>query len=193
MTIELITDINSISSEELSQAIESLPKWRRTEVMKFHREIDRKLSTLAFMALRRVLLRDFQISENPKWGYQENGKPYLIDYPEIHFNLSHCHRGVVCAVGGEPMGIDIESVEAFDIEVAKYISNSEELERILSSENQALEFTKLWTCKESYLKFTGDGLVDNLKRVLEGDLDVQFTTEISPKQDFVITICKALK
>lgn len=191
MTIELITDIDSMSSEELEQAIESLPKWRRDEVLKFHREIDRKLSTLAYIALRKVLRRDFKIKGDPKWGYLKNDKPYLPDHPNIHFNLSHCHKAVVCVVGSEPIGVDVESTDNFDLEVARYISNDEELKRILDSENQALEFTKLWTQKESYLKFTGEGLVDNLKSLLMSNLDIQFTTHISPHKDYVITICQA--
>lgn len=30
---------------------------------------------------------------------KEGGKPYLVDYPQIHFNLSHSGEMVACAIG----------------------------------------------------------------------------------------------
>ena len=45
-------------------------------------------------------------------GIGEHGKPYLQDYPEVHFNLSHAGNRVMCVVSPEPAGCDIEGVES---------------------------------------------------------------------------------
>ena len=37
-----------------------------------------------------------------------SGKPYLVNCPGVHFNISHSGGYAVCAVGSVPMGVDIE-------------------------------------------------------------------------------------
>src|SRR3712207_3194947 len=41
-------------------------------------------------------------------GLGERGKPYLLSHPEIHFNLSNTEGLVVCALGSQELGIDLE-------------------------------------------------------------------------------------
>lgn len=41
-------------------------------------------------------------------GYGENGKPFLLDYKEVHYNLSHSGDWILCAVSDQPVGIDIQ-------------------------------------------------------------------------------------
>lgn len=40
--------------------------------------------------------------------YTEHGKPYLPDYSDVHFNISHSEKYVVCAVSDKPVGVDIQ-------------------------------------------------------------------------------------
>ena len=37
-------------------------------------------------------------------------KPTLAAYPDIHFNISHCHGLVACAFAPFPVGIDVEPI-----------------------------------------------------------------------------------
>lgn len=38
---------------------------------------------------------------------KENGKPYLCDYPDIHFSISHVKNGVCLAISDSEVGADI--------------------------------------------------------------------------------------
>ena len=55
-------------------------------------------TTCARQLLAEALKREYRIQVLPRIERTENGKPYFADYPEIHFNYSHCKNAVVCAV-----------------------------------------------------------------------------------------------
>ncbi len=89
----------------------------------------------------------------------DHGKPFLGDYPGFHFNLSHSDQWVVCAVGGSPVGIDVERMGEADHQTAAYFFSPEEQQDLLSKPavDQRSYFYHLWTLKESFLKCTGKG------------------------------------
>ncbi len=110
--------------------------------------------------------------------YGEFGKPYLLNHPDIHFNVSHSKNMVVCAVCDTPVGVDVEKIREYKESLARRISSDEEFLKIESSENKALEFIKLWTKKEAYLKFSGTGIQHfNLQNALSG-MNKNMSTEI---------------
>ena len=55
-------------------------------------------------------------------------KPTLAAYPDIHFNISHCHGLVACAFAPFPVGIDVEHIRPFRDHL---------LHRVLTPEEQA--------------------------------------------------------
>ncbi len=189
MIFKVFNDLSSFSSRELHKAMSALPEWRLHRVEKYHFEIDRKLSTIGYMLLRDILFEQYGIASLQEWEYNADGKPYLGDYPSLHFNISHCHTGVACVVDSSPVGVDIESIRPFDLELAEHICNSSELFEIKTANNPAVEFTKLWTIKESYLKYLGVGLVDALPALLDKALEVNFQTTICEEHGYVMTIC----
>lgn len=91
-------------------------------------------------------------------AYGPYGKPYLRDYPDVHFNISHSGIYVACAVADHPVGIDIQMISEYRPNVADRVCSKVELATIAASENPAAEFTKLWTRKEAYAKWTGEGI-----------------------------------
>lgn len=98
---------------------------------------------------------------------EDGGKPVIPCCPGVHFNISHCDGVVVCALSREPIGVDIEG--------SRHISRS--LIRRLMTEKEQLFFRetavdaaaeeewllRFWTLKESYLKYTGEGLRGGMK------------------------------
>ena len=107
------------------------------------------------------------------FGYEPHGKPFL-QLPaagrELHFNLSHTDRHVAIAWSrGRRVGVDIESFHRLDdwMPVAERVFSPAEL-RDLYGLPEALRraaFFKAWTCKEAYLKATGEGLSDALQAI----------------------------
>lgn len=110
--------------------------------------------------------------------------PSFWEYPGIYFNISHCHRGIACAVMDRPVGIDIEEIQ-FDEDFAKLILDKDEYDSVKSAKMPDVEFTKIWTRRESFLKLTGEGLKDNMKDILSRANEVTFTTEINRSAGYV--------
>jgi 4'-phosphopantetheinyl transferase len=92
-----------------------------------------------------------------------HGKPYLADYPELAFNLSHSADRMMIALGRQcQLGVDIEFCKqrinlsglvdkCFAEEEAAYWTKLPEPQR-----NQA--FYRFWTRKEAFVKATGYGI-----------------------------------
>ncbi len=89
------------------------------------------------------------------------GKPYFKEYPDIHFNISHCDGMVVCALSDSPVGIDVENIgEVKDHILPKVLTPGEQ--EFLFQYRQDTEkykelFYRFWTLKESRIKQNGCG------------------------------------
>ncbi len=91
----------------------------------------------------------------------EYGKPFLRNYPEMHFNLSHSGNMVMCVIGDTPIGCDVQEMSnAVDERIAeRYFSKTEQAAFLAAQENKRRRlFFRLWTLKESFLKATGYGI-----------------------------------
>lgn len=98
--------------------------------------------------------------------YGPNGKPYLLEYPELFFSLSHSGSAAVCAVGRQELGVDVQEFRGVRGNVAKRFFAGEEWEKLrrLSADEKAYEsmFFRIWSVKESYIKYTGLGIRQGL-------------------------------
>jgi len=170
---------------EFNDLVSHLPSWRFNKAMSYINCLDRYLCAKSFIMLKDGLKNDFGITGNLQFEYSEYGKPSLKGYPFIYFNISHCNNAVACAISSIPVGIDVECIQ-FDEDIANNVFNENELRLILSSNDKEQIFTELWTKKESYLKMTGIGLVDDLK-----DLEyknVSFQTTVNTQFGYVVTV-----
>lgn len=98
-------------------------------------------------------------------GYGVNGKPYLKEYQDIFFNISHSGNLVACVIANQEIGIDIQEHNKADLKIADRFFSEKEKEQIYScqtKEQQRELFFKLWCIKESYIKLTGKGLSQGL-------------------------------
>lgn len=117
-------------------------------------------------ALARYLLwQEFRIPYTAKIAYGPHGKPYLADYPDIHFNISHSGQYVVCAVCDRPVGIDIQEMVPYRPEVAASVCNLTEMAQLNVSAEREREFAQIWEKKEAFVKLTGDGIAGELKNL----------------------------
>ena len=92
----------------------------------------------------------------------EHEKPFLKNYPHIHFNISHCDELVACAFSEDEIGFDIEHIVDFSDSILRRVLAAEEKEYLYSfkaDENKYKEmFCRFWTLKESRIKHCGMGL-----------------------------------
>lgn len=185
----ILDDIN-LSAEELESRLLSLPHWRELQARAFKQLQGKKECTIAYELLYQMLREEYGIQQPPAFAYGKHGKPFLQDYPDIHFNLSHTRRAIACIVDSKPCGIDVESLGRYKEAVARYSMCDEEMEQILSAEDRDVVFTSLWTQKEALLKLTGEGITDDLKTVLRSSrMDgVNMQTFVNSDKGYCVSI-----
>lgn len=176
-----------ISDDTLRGLFSQLPPWRLEKALSYRRHIDRFLCAKAYLLLKEGLSKLYGINCNPDFAYGPAGKPYLKKYPSVHFNLSHCSTCVCCVISSSEVGVDVEDIQ-YDQEVAARVFNASERKRIDVSGRPDIEFTRLWTMKESYLKLTGDGLCDDLRNLLCSAELPAFRTAEYPDKGYVLTV-----
>jgi len=109
---------------------------------------------------RYILAKKLDIKKDEiKIARSEYGKPYLINYTNIHFNVSHTIDAIICAISEENIGVDIERIKSFNMGVVqKYFTKQEQNYIFKEKEKQNERFVEVWTRKEAYVKWTGKGM-----------------------------------
>ena len=116
----------------------------------------------------------FGLDVTPEWldaniRTQKSGKPFISGLPHIHYNISHCAGMVACVFADSPVGVDVEKPRSVKEALIRRVLTKEEqsfLYHTASDEDARAEwFTRFWTLKESYLKYTGAGLSGSLQSV----------------------------
>ena len=94
-----------------------------------------------------------------EFSLNQYGKPLLLNAPDLHFNISHSGNLVVCALDNKPVGIDVEIHKLANLKIARRYFCQDENNFIIADMDKAIErFYKIWTMKESYVKWDGKGM-----------------------------------
>ncbi len=158
-----------------------LPGFRRERADKLTNPAVRRQSVMAF-GLLIMGLEDigFDTSDPSIWdelafATTEHGKPYFAGRRDIHFSLSHTQGAVMCAVSGAETGCDIDSIRNRSslYSVARKVFTPRELAFCMRTPtlDEEMEFYNgicidpeafchIWTRKEAYAKYTGEGLAE---------------------------------
>ncbi len=151
-------NIETIDEDMLVKMLPALPDERREKAMKYKMHEGKVLCALSWLLLKHLIEKE-DIHHGPftiTTGKYE--KPYVRD-DSFFFNISHTSGAVLAAAGSTPVGADIQRIMEKDFEgVAKRVMKPEELSLITRSKSPEREFARLWTLKESYVKFTGEGI-----------------------------------
>lgn len=183
-----------VDEDALQRKLALLPTWRKEQACSYRHLVDKVQSAEAYLLLLQGLKNCYGIHDTPCFGYGANGKPYLPKYPQVHFNLSHCNKGVMCVLADSPVGCDIECIpHTLDVDLLHACCSSDEINRIRHSPHPEVEFTLLWTQKEALLKLMGLGIVDDLPFILERTLNINatFTTRVCEESKYVYTVCQS--
>jgi 4'-phosphopantetheinyl transferase len=133
----------------------------RSKIERFVRPEDAHRTLIANILIRALLCEKLNVT-NRELIFDKNmyGKPFLVDNPSLHYNISHSGEWVVCAIDDLPIGIDVERIQTIDLGISDRFFSSVECEDLLNkASNQKLAyFYDLWTLKESYIKAEGKGL-----------------------------------
>ena len=133
-------------------------------------------------------------------NYGEHGKPALVLYPELRFNISHADGIAAAFVSEYECGVDCERVREFDPRVMKRVCSETEQAAINSAPENGrdLLFFGLWTLKEAYVKALGRGLSFPLKNaeftLREGEILTNLKgcafSQYVIGSEFVVSVCE---
>ncbi|MEG2666891.1 MAG: 4'-phosphopantetheinyl transferase superfamily protein, partial [Bacteroidales bacterium] len=151
--------------------------------------------------LEKVLLHELQIesSQNLTILYTPKGKPYLKDYPSLHFNLSNTASYTAIAIDTTPIGIDIEKVQERPYEsLLKRWFTQKESQFVLNHpvSCRLFRFILLWTYKESLLKNIGCGIGAEMKEheiLFRQANSIRDTSSISKENQEVFALYKNIE
>lgn len=85
------------------------------------------------------------------------GKPMTAERKPIYFNTTHTASLTFLALADCEIGIDAEEIGDYDEAVLPLYFTAAEIEGCRAAGNPKEAFYKLWTQKESYLKYLGTG------------------------------------
>lgn len=156
--IYVLEDLRSVTSEQLARATSLVPPYRREYAARYRFEKDRIQSIFAFLLLQHAVREEYAINEMLQLDCS-GGKPVLAGHGNLHFNLSHCNLAAACALSCRPVGVDVQNWAQRHMTVAKQVCSAQELSFLEGAAEPQAEFAKLWTRKESYGKYTGQGIL----------------------------------
>ena len=143
----------------------------RARALRFPRPAERERFAAGRGTLRHILAYHLDLPPSAlRFGYTAEGKPYLTDYPELRFNLSHADDRFLVGVSRHgPLGVDLEAVPGTRVV-------SQAADRVLSEPEAAMFgtldgaasgewFTQVWTRKEACIKADGRGLGLDLRQL----------------------------
>jgi 4'-phosphopantetheinyl transferase len=141
-----------------TQLYESMPQYRKQKIDSFRFAKDKYLSLAAGALLEYALTGVEKNSREIAFG--SHGKPYIVS-GKLHFNLSHCDGIGVCAVSDRCVGVDAEGIRTFSDRLIQRVLLPDEIKWVNSfgsPEEKDRAFLRLWTIKESVMKYLGTGL-----------------------------------
>ncbi len=170
-------NINSLTPDGYSKWYNLMSKEKKSKVDKLRFEADKKRSVCGDMLAKKAVAEFLGMcAENVMLDIKENGKPYPTN-ADAEFNISHSGDWVVCAVSQKPVGIDIEEIRPINLKIAKKFYTEDEIfylfghtpteEEYTQTEDAEIytRFFEIWTGKEAYLKYTGEGITVCLNKL----------------------------
>lgn len=166
-----VTQLSGIREEEwFASHYSGLPEARKRKTDRFLRMQDKLSGMAAWFLLKYAAKEEGVHEEKIVIETDERGKPYFKESNGLFFSLSHSGQYVICAVSDEETGADVqeisEKLESLSLAERFFRRGEYDEIRSLPEKMQKRHFTRLWAVKESYVKFTGEGLSRGLDTFL---------------------------
>ena len=160
MTVYAVDCTHWLSDQAVEDSLPYLDEKRRRRIRRLRVPLKRAQCAAAGLLLTHLF---GEKGVAPNLTYGENGKPYLANRPDTFFSITHSDKWVFLAVSDSEIGIDAQAPRKVCPRLAARSTSPEELAWV--KENTEPNFTRLWTMKEAYLKYTGTGLTVPIRSV----------------------------
>lgn len=154
-----VLDIRQLDNEDFAKTVyDALTPERRKKADEMRFEKDKRLCAGAGYLLSQGFSR-YGV-RNTTLFYGPHQKPYLNPAEGLFFSLSHSGLYAVCVFYHQEVGIDIQQQRSVSAELMQYVCAPKEWARLqaLPEQERTRQFFRIWTMKESYLKYLGCGL-----------------------------------
>lgn len=134
---------------------------RQSKINRFIKWQDAQRSLISDTLIRNIICNKLKIKNNEiSFSKNSYGKPFLNNYTNLQFNISHSGKWILCATDNEPIGVDVQEIRPIDLDIAKRFFSEKEYNDLLEQpeKNRLSYFYDLWSLKESYIKALGKGL-----------------------------------
>lgn len=155
--IYLVKIAGPICDDDFCYLLDFVCDRKKEQILKQRKKQKADNMLIGGILAKTMIKKTFGIDEQI-FAYGEHGKPYLLNYPDAHFNISHSGECVACAVLDKAVGVDVQKIGEYKPDVARKVCNADELAKIEESIDMASEFTRIWTQKEAVLKKYGTGI-----------------------------------
>lgn len=171
--IFVVKNKQNIEENTFEYLLQFVDEDKKNRILSKRNKQDANNSLIGNILVKYAIKKVFGIDiKEQEFCYTEKGKPYLKNYPDIYFNISHSSEYVACVVWNKPIGIDIQEIKYYPYMMMRRVCSEEEIFEIENSENFISEFIKIWTIKEAVLKRKGTGILNNIRNCLsEEDLE----------------------
>ncbi len=199
----IFDDMTQCSEQEVARLLPLVSAQRREQAMRYTHLFGQYCCLKSYEMLQQLLTScRYPISNSPlgrpiaalprpintpTFLYNEYGAPYLADGP--YFSISHCKQAIAVVVSDSPVGIDIEGIRKMDDGLVRKTMNTQEQTQIAMSQNPEVEFIRLWTRKEAYVKMLGTGIISDMHTILQDATAVEWHEIADLDRGYICTIC----
>lgn len=149
MTQIYIVDCTPLTDDSIiAQLLPSFDGNRQKKITSLKSPLKRAQTTAAGLLLRHCF------GAQAQYHYGDHGKPYLAD-GQAYFSISHSGEWVALAVSDREIGVDLQVSSPIRPSVLRRCFTADE--QIMIGKDAGV-FTRLWTQKEAYAKYTGRGI-----------------------------------
>lgn len=146
------------SDKELSYSDKLFSDYRKKKLSRQMNPHIRKQSVVSELLLGYALRESGHFIGSPlSIVTGQYGKPAL-EGKDCHFSLSHSDHAAVCALSDGEVGADIQKLTPIKKELVKRYFAAEEQSYVQCAAEADRAFTMVWTMKESFCKYSGEGL-----------------------------------
>lgn len=136
-----------LTAREEEAMLAMMPPQRRERLAGLPKERQRE-PLCAYMILQLALWERHRWKKLPEVALTAMGKPYFLDYPSVHFNISHTNGAVLVGLGDQDIGVDIERIRPV---------SQRSMQRLAGVVTEK-EFFQSWVRREARSKRGGSGV-----------------------------------
>lgn len=129
-----------------------------------------------------------------RFGTSPGGKPYVIPYRSpspVFFSLSHSGNLLAVLIHIAPVGVDLQQHTQLQTDaVAKRWFHPEEYAAYLGGGCPERDFFTLWSAKEAYVKYTGQGIGSTFRRFSVLSV-TEFLRSVPYLPGYALAVCTA--